>query len=133
MSAKDLSAFLANAQTASGPAPVALQGLIAQVAEVCASIATLVAGGALSGALGSRGTENVQGEVQKELDVIIAGDSKPVEFRNVVEADALPGKGAIKVTTKQTADAFCKLAGYAVSTAYVSAMVKGSNCLSTMR
>lgn len=37
----------------------------------------------------------------KELDVIIAGDSKPVEFRNVVEADALPGKGAIKVTTKQ--------------------------------
>lgn len=70
MSAKDLSAFLANAQTASGPAPAALQGLIAQVADVCASIATLVAGGALSGALGSRGTENVQGEVQKELDVI---------------------------------------------------------------
>jgi hypothetical protein len=32
------------------------------------------------------------------------------------------------VTTKQTADALCKLAGYTVSTAYVSAMVNGNNC-----
>ncbi len=33
-----------------------------------------------------------------------------------------------QTTTKQTADAFCKLAGYTVSTSWVSAMIVGTNC-----
>ncbi|MFA5522569.1 MAG: class 1 fructose-bisphosphatase [Castellaniella sp.] len=47
-----------------------LQSLIQTVADTCRSISTRVAQGALGGVLGSEGTENVQGEIQKKLDVL---------------------------------------------------------------
>ncbi|WP_158916818.1 class 1 fructose-bisphosphatase [Caulobacter sp. S45] len=47
-----------------------LAALILAVAAACAQISGLVARGALSGVLGVAGTENVQGETQKTLDVL---------------------------------------------------------------
>ena len=47
-----------------------LRLLIEVVARACKSISIAVGQGALGGVLGSAGTENVQGEVQKKLDVL---------------------------------------------------------------
>ncbi len=47
-----------------------LRLLIETVARACKAISTRVSKGALAGGLGSAGTENVQGEVQKKLDVL---------------------------------------------------------------
>ncbi len=44
--------------------------LILQVAQACKAISRIVAHGALGDAMGSLGSENVQGETQKKLDVI---------------------------------------------------------------
>ena len=65
-----LSEYLARNQQHHGHAPVPLQQLLAQVASACKDIAGKVAAGALAGVLGAAGTENVQGEAQKKLDVI---------------------------------------------------------------
>jgi len=51
------------------PAPD-IGALIEAVARACKTISTAVGKGALAGVLGSHGTQNVQGETQKELDVI---------------------------------------------------------------
>ena len=45
-------------------------GLLNDIATACKAIAASVSKGALVGVLGSAGAENVQGEVQKKLDVI---------------------------------------------------------------
>jgi len=63
-----LDEFLAARRTQDASAE--LVGLIADIATVCERIAKLVNRGALSGSLGSLGSENVQGEVQKKLDVL---------------------------------------------------------------
>ena len=55
---------------ATGPQDKALSKLILDVAASCARISALVRRGALADALGSLGSENVQGEVQKKLDVL---------------------------------------------------------------
>ncbi len=47
-----------------------LCALILAVAGACAQISGLVARGALGGVLGAAGSENVQGEVQKKLDIL---------------------------------------------------------------
>ncbi|MDO5667575.1 MAG: class 1 fructose-bisphosphatase [Alcaligenaceae bacterium] len=47
-----------------------LAGLLLSVADSCKTISNKVAKGALAGVLGTLGSENVQGEVQKKLDVI---------------------------------------------------------------
>lgn len=47
-----------------------LRGLITTVAQACTKINAAVSQGALAGVLGSLDTENVQGEVQKKLDVL---------------------------------------------------------------
>ncbi|MDO1557917.1 class 1 fructose-bisphosphatase [Brevundimonas sp. 2R-24] len=47
-----------------------LARLIQAVAEGCREVSRLVARGALGGVLGEQGTQNVQGEGQKKLDVI---------------------------------------------------------------
>ncbi len=47
-----------------------LRLLIEVVARACKSISIAVGKGALGGVLGSAGTENIQGEVQKKLDVL---------------------------------------------------------------
>lgn len=50
--------------------PQGLPSLIKTIAQTCIDISRTVAQGALSGVLGSAGSENIQGEVQKKLDVI---------------------------------------------------------------
>lgn len=60
--------------------PAELATLILSVAQTCQRISAAVAQGALAGVLGTAGSENVQGEEQKKLDVIsnemmIAGSS----------------------------------------------------------
>lgn len=47
-----------------------LTQLVDRIAETCKAVGFKVRGGNLAGVLGSNGTENVQGETQKKLDVI---------------------------------------------------------------
>jgi fructose-1,6-bisphosphatase I len=51
-------------------APAALAGLIQELLKGCITISQEVRRGALAGILGEAGTDNVQGEHQKKLDVI---------------------------------------------------------------
>jgi len=69
MSPVTLSRYLIE-QTRSNNTPADLRFLIEVVARACKAIAHQVQKGALGGVLGSMGTENVQGEVQKKLDVL---------------------------------------------------------------
>ena len=69
MSRVTLSRYLIE-QTRSNNTPADLRFLIEVVARACKEISHHVSKGALGGVLGSMGTENVQGEVQKKLDVI---------------------------------------------------------------
>ncbi|KRW58978.1 class 1 fructose-bisphosphatase [Pseudomonas sp. TTU2014-080ASC] len=69
MSRVTLSRFLIE-QTRSHNTPADLRFLIEVVARACKAISHQVSKGALGGVLGSLDTENVQGEVQKKLDVI---------------------------------------------------------------
>jgi fructose-1,6-bisphosphatase I len=62
------SAFLA--QHLHGTHAKALQAMLADVEMACKKIAIAIDGGALEGNMGSLNSENVQGEVQKALDVI---------------------------------------------------------------
>jgi len=57
-------------QTRSHNTPADLRFLIEVVARACKEISHAVSKGALGGVLGSTETENVQGEVQKKLDVM---------------------------------------------------------------
>ncbi len=52
------------------PADPGLRALILAVADACVKISLLVGRGALGGILGEAGSQNVQGETQKTLDVI---------------------------------------------------------------
>ncbi|WP_297907227.1 class 1 fructose-bisphosphatase [Thiomonas sp.] len=65
-----LSRWLIEQQRTHGQIPASLRLLIEQVARACKRISRAVNRGATSGILGSLGSENVQGEVQKQLDVI---------------------------------------------------------------
>jgi len=69
MSRVTLSRYLIE-QTRSHNTPADLRFLIEVVARACKEISYAVSKGALGGVLGSMGTENVQGEVQKKLDVM---------------------------------------------------------------
>lgn len=69
MSRVTLSRYLIE-QTRSHNTPADLRFLIEVVARACKEISHAVSKGALGGVLGSMGTENVQGEVQKKLDVM---------------------------------------------------------------
>ena len=66
MSRVTLSRYLIE-QTRSNNTPADLRFLIEVVARACKEISHAVSKGALGGVLGSMGTENVQGEVQKKL------------------------------------------------------------------
>ena len=61
-----------------------LAPVLLSIADACKSISHLVRRGALEGVLGLAGTENVQGEDQKKLDVI----------SNEIFVDALVNSGA---------------------------------------
>jgi len=65
-----LTRYLVEQQREHGHIPSQLRLLIEIVARACKSIAISVNKGALGEVLGSNDTENVQGEVQKKLDVI---------------------------------------------------------------
>ncbi|MEY2622626.1 MAG: Fructose,6-bisphosphatase class 1 [Pseudomonadota bacterium] len=65
-----LSRFLVEQQRAKGKIPPELRLLLEVVARACKSISHAVNKGALGGVLGSADSENVQGEVQKKLDII---------------------------------------------------------------
>lgn len=65
-----LTQYLVEQQRAHGHIPAQLRLLIEVVARACKGIAISVNKGALGGVLGSAGSENVQGEVQKKLDII---------------------------------------------------------------
>ncbi len=65
-----LSRWLIEQQRIHSQIPASLRLLIEQVARACKRISRAVNKGASSGILGSLQTENVQGEVQKQLDVI---------------------------------------------------------------
>ena len=71
MSSKiSLSRYLVEQQRSKGLIPAELRLLLEVVARACKSISHAVNKGALGGVLGSAESENVQGEVQKKLDII---------------------------------------------------------------
>ncbi|GAB4206732.1 MAG: class 1 fructose-bisphosphatase [Tibeticola sp.] len=65
-----LTRYLVEQQRVDGHIPAQLRLLIEVVARACKRISFAVNKGAVGGVLGSAGTENVQGEVQKKLDLI---------------------------------------------------------------
>jgi fructose-1,6-bisphosphatase I len=65
-----LTQYLVEQQRAHGHIPQQLRLLIEVVARACKRIAINVNKGALGDVLGTAGSENVQGEVQKKLDII---------------------------------------------------------------
>jgi fructose-1,6-bisphosphatase I len=65
-----LTRFLIEEQREKGQIKPDLRLLIEVVARACKAISIAIGKGALGGALGSEGATNVQGEVQKKLDVV---------------------------------------------------------------
>jgi fructose-1,6-bisphosphatase I len=65
-----LTRYLVEQQRMDGHIPPELRLLLEVVARACKSISQAVSKGALGGVLGTAGSENVQGEVQKKLDII---------------------------------------------------------------
>lgn len=65
MSAPTLNQYLVQAKI-----PAQLQQLITQVSVACKAISVAIGKGALAGILGQAGSDNIQGEEQKKLDVI---------------------------------------------------------------
>ena len=65
-----LTRYLVEKQRVDGHIPAQLRLLLEVVARACKSISHAVNKGALGGVLGSADSENVQGEVQKKLDII---------------------------------------------------------------
>ena len=65
-----LSRYLVEEQRQHGKIPAQLRLLLEVVARACKGISHAVNKGALGDVMGSAGSENVQGEVQKKLDII---------------------------------------------------------------
>ncbi|MFZ5486564.1 MAG: class 1 fructose-bisphosphatase [Pseudomonadota bacterium] len=65
-----LTRYLIEQQREAGHIPAQLRLLLEVVARACKRISLTVNKGALGSVLGSAGSENVQGEVQKKLDII---------------------------------------------------------------
>ena len=70
MSSTSLTRYLVEQQRTHGHIPGQLRLLIEVVARACKRISHAVNKGALGDVLGSAGTGNVQGEIQKKLDII---------------------------------------------------------------
>ncbi len=62
--------FLVEQQRSDGPVDADLRLLLEVVSRACKAISVAIGKGALAGVLGGAGSENVQGEAQKKLDVI---------------------------------------------------------------
>ena len=65
-----LTRYLVEQQRIDGLIPSQLRLLLEVVARACKGISQAVNKGALGGVLGTAGSENIQGEVQKKLDII---------------------------------------------------------------
>ncbi len=65
-----LTQYLVEEQRLNNSIPAELRLLIEVVARACKTISHAVGKGALGEVLGSAGSENVQGEVQKKLDIL---------------------------------------------------------------
>ncbi len=65
-----LTRYLVEQQRVNGSIPSQLRLLLEVVARACKSISLAVNKGALGGVLGTAQTENIQGEIQKKLDII---------------------------------------------------------------
>ncbi|MGQ0710155.1 MAG: class 1 fructose-bisphosphatase [Rhodoferax sp.] len=65
-----LTRYLVEQQRVDGLIPAQLRLLLEVVARACKRISIEVNKGAVGGVLGSAGSENIQGEVQKKLDII---------------------------------------------------------------
>ena len=65
-----LTQYLIEQQRSKGIVSAELRLLIEVVARACKAIGNAVSKGALAGVLGGAGTDNIQGEAQKKLDVI---------------------------------------------------------------
>ncbi|HEX7386833.1 MAG TPA: class 1 fructose-bisphosphatase [Castellaniella sp.] len=70
MKHKTLTQYLVEQQREHKSVSADVRLLIETVSRACKAISTTVHKGALGGVLGSLGTENVQGEIQKKLDVL---------------------------------------------------------------
>ena len=70
MTARTLREYLADPKGDGNHAPRELSILIEAISDSCRTISYLVSRGALADVLGSAGTGNVQGEEQKQLDVL---------------------------------------------------------------
>ena len=70
MTPLSLQQYLAREETLRGLDPQ-LARVISGISEACKTISSLVRQGALAGVLGLAGSENVQGEEQKKLDIIV--------------------------------------------------------------
>ncbi len=70
MNRKTLTQYLVEQQRTHQTVPAEVRLLIETVARACKAIGHAVSKGALGGVLGSLDSENVQGEVQKKLDVL---------------------------------------------------------------
>jgi fructose-1,6-bisphosphatase I len=68
--AVSLTRYLVEQQRAQGRIPDQLRLLIEMVAHACKTVSHAVNQGALGGVLGSAGSQNVQGEVQRKLDIL---------------------------------------------------------------
>src|ERR1700704_2721721 len=70
MKSVTLTQYLIEQQREKGAVSAELRLLIEVMARACKRISHAVSKGALGGVLGGAGTENIQGEAQKKLDVI---------------------------------------------------------------
>ncbi|MEC7119558.1 MAG: class 1 fructose-bisphosphatase [Pseudomonadota bacterium] len=70
MSRTTLQAYLAAAQTERPTLTTELSQIVQQITTACQQISVALQQGALAGILGSADSDNIQGEVQKKLDVI---------------------------------------------------------------
>ena len=88
------------AQQAAGAISSSLRRVLETTARACVRISQLVGQGALGGVLGSAGSENVQGEVQKKLD-IIANDTLMAAHQG----------GSVAALASEEMDAICPVPG----------------------
>lgn len=70
MTGVTLSRYLVEKQRQNPRVTADLRFLVEQAASGCKAISVAIGKGAIAGVLGSAGTDNVQGEVQKKLDIL---------------------------------------------------------------
>ena len=70
MAQRTLARYLTEAQREQGRIPADLKFLIEIVSRACKAISVAIGKGGLGGVLGEAGSDNVQGEAQKKLDVL---------------------------------------------------------------